>query len=58
MKTAVSKLKSLLSSEQKKTEDLEAANASMDMEWQTVRAHVQNLEDLPFQSSDINDNFV
>ncbi|KAJ5805574.1 uncharacterized protein N7503_003176 [Penicillium pulvis] len=58
MKTAGSKLKSLLSSEQKKTEDLEVANASMNTDLQTVRAHVQNLEDLPVQSSDINDNFV
>lgn len=58
MKAAGSKLKSMLSSEQKKTGDLEAANASMNTELQTVRAHVQNLEDLPVQPSDIDDNFV
>lgn len=58
MKTAGSKLKSMLLSEQKKTGDLEAANASMNTELQTVRARIQNLEDLPVQPSDINDDFV
>jgi hypothetical protein len=40
MKTAGSKLKSMLSSEQKKNEDLEAANALMNTELQTVKAYL------------------
>jgi hypothetical protein len=52
MKTAGSKL------EQKKSEDLEAANASTTTELQAVRAHIQKLEDFPIQSSEIDDDFV
>ncbi|KAJ6045328.1 hypothetical protein N7499_004107 [Penicillium canescens] len=58
MKTARSKLKSMLSSQQKKNEDLETANASMSTELQAVRARIQKLEDFPVQSSDIDDDFV
>ncbi|KAJ5406602.1 hypothetical protein N7465_007886 [Penicillium sp. CMV-2018d] len=45
MKTAGSKLKSMLSSQQKKNEELETANASMSTELQAVRARIQKLED-------------
>ncbi|KAJ5988262.1 hypothetical protein N7481_003472 [Penicillium waksmanii] len=58
MKTAGSKLKSMLSSEQKKSGELEAANASMSIELQAVRAHAQKLDDFTVQSSDIDDDFV
>ena len=44
MKTAGSKLKSMLSSQQKKNEELETANASMSTELQAVRARIQKLE--------------
>ena len=58
MKTAGSKLKSVLSSQQKKNEELESANASMSTELQATRARIQKLEDFPVQSSDIDDDFV
>lgn len=58
LKSTGSKLKLILSSEQKKTEDLEAANASMTTELQAVRAHIQKLEGFPAQSSKIDDDFV
>jgi chromosome segregation ATPase len=53
MKTAGSKLKSMLSTEQKKSEDLEAANTSMNTELQALKAYIQMLKEFPVQSSDI-----
>lgn len=58
MKTAGSKLKSVLSSEQKKNEELAAANASMNTELQAVKAYIQRLEEFPVQSSGIDENLV
>ncbi|KGO41767.1 hypothetical protein PEX2_107620 [Penicillium expansum] len=58
MKTAGSKLKSILSSEQKKNEELAAANASMNTELQAVKAYIQRLEEFPVQSSGIDENSV
>jgi hypothetical protein len=58
MKTAGSKLKSVLSSEQKKNGELEAANASMSTELQAVRARIQRMDDFTVQFSDIDDGFV
>ncbi|KAJ5300253.1 hypothetical protein N7508_007496 [Penicillium antarcticum] len=58
MKTAGSKLKSILSSEQKKKEELEAANASMNTELRAVKAYIQRLESFPAQSSDIDEDSV
>jgi chromosome segregation ATPase len=45
MKTTGSKLKSVLSSEQTRNGELEAANASMSTELQAVRAHIQRMDD-------------
>ncbi|KAJ5775550.1 uncharacterized protein N7511_000561 [Penicillium nucicola] len=58
MKTAGSKLKSMLSSEQKKNGDLEAANASVNTELQTAKASLQRLKEIPVQSSEIDETFV
>ncbi|KAJ5111857.1 hypothetical protein NUU61_001487 [Penicillium alfredii] len=58
MKTAGSKLKCVLSSEQKKNGELEATNASMSTELQAVRAHIQRMDNFIVQSSDIDDDFV
>lgn len=58
MKTAGSKLKSVLSSEQKKNGELEAANASMSAELQVVRTRIQRMDDLIVQSSEIDNDFV
>jgi chromosome segregation ATPase len=57
-KKAGSKIKSMLSSQQKKNEELRTANASMSKELQAVRARIQKLEVFPVQSSDIDDDFV
>lgn len=58
MKTAGSKLKSTLLSEQKRNEELQAANSSMNTELQAVRAHLQKLESFPVQFSEVNKNSV
>ncbi|KAI2720819.1 hypothetical protein CBS147332_4059 [Penicillium roqueforti] len=58
MRTAGSKLKSMLSAEEKKTKDLEGANTSMDTELQAVKAHIQRLEEFPIQPSAILEDFV
>ncbi|KAJ5549653.1 hypothetical protein N7513_006887 [Penicillium frequentans] len=58
MKTAGSKLKSVLSLKEKKTEELEAANTSMSTELQSIRAHIQKMDDFLVQFSDIDDDFV
>ncbi|KAJ6007485.1 hypothetical protein N7540_011461 [Penicillium herquei] len=58
MKTAGSKLKSALSSKEKKNGELEAANASMSTELQAIRARIQRMDDFLVQSSDIDDDFV
>lgn len=58
MKTAGSKLKSTLSSEKKKSGELEAANASMSTELQAVRVRIQKLDDFIVQCSDIDGDFV
>lgn len=58
MKTAGSKLKSILSSEQRKNGELEAANASMSTELQGARGCIRKMEDYAVESSDIDDNFV
>lgn len=56
MKTAGSKLKSVLSSEQKKNGELEAANASMSTELRAIRARIEKMDDFTVQSSDIDDD--
>lgn len=58
MKILGSKLKSLLSSEQKKNGELEAANDSMSTELQAIRARIQRMDDFIVQPSDIDDDFV
>jgi chromosome segregation ATPase len=58
MKTAGSKLKSVLSSEQKRNGELEAANTSMSTELQALRARIQRMDDFIVLPSDIDDNFV
>ena len=58
LKTAGSKLKLLLSSEQKKSKDLEADNASMSTEIKALKAHFQKLDSFALQSSDIDEGFV
>jgi len=58
MKTTGSKLKSRLSSEQSKNEELEASNAAMRTELQAVRAHITKMEDFTIQSSNIDEEFV
>ncbi|OQE28797.1 hypothetical protein PENSTE_c003G03719 [Penicillium steckii] len=58
MKTAGSKLKSRLSSEQSKNEELETVNAAMRTELQAVKAHITKLEDFAVQSSNVDEEFV
>ncbi|KAJ5394211.1 uncharacterized protein N7487_011852 [Penicillium crustosum] len=58
MKAAGSKLKSMLLTEQKRSEDLEATNVSRNKELQAVRARIQTLEGFAVQSSDIDEKFV
>ncbi|KAJ5776745.1 uncharacterized protein N7511_001756 [Penicillium nucicola] len=58
MKTAGSKLKLVLSSEQKKSRDLEDANASMRTELQTIRDRIQKMEDFTVQYPDVDDDFA
>ncbi|KAJ5404012.1 hypothetical protein N7509_003883 [Penicillium cosmopolitanum] len=58
MKTTGLKLKSTLSTEQKKSKELEAANASMRTELQAIRDRIQNMEDFTVQYPDIDDDFV
>lgn len=43
----------MLSSEQKKNEELAATNISMNRELQAVKAYIQRLEEFPIQSPDI-----
>lgn len=52
IKTAGSKLKSVLSSEQKKNGDLEAANASMSTKLQAVKARIERMDDITVQPVD------
>ncbi|CAG8261520.1 unnamed protein product [Penicillium salamii] len=58
MKTAGSKLKSMLLSEQKKNEDLEAASASMNTELRTAKANLQRLKEVPVPSSEIDEKYI
>lgn len=58
MKTAGSKLKLMLASEQKKSKELEDANASMSTELQAIRHRIQKMEDFTVQCSDIDDDYV
>ena len=58
MKTAGSKLKSMLSSEQRKNAELKAANASMTTELEAVKVRIQKVEDFAVQFSDVDEDLM